>query len=73
MDRIMCKYFKEMSNVNVRQVLGRNRLISFDTEHTENDASNNSSIVACVLVAAVKFLPSLCLTTIVGYTCRYPD
>jgi hypothetical protein len=52
----------------------------YDTGHTENDASNNSSIVASAFVPAVKFLqsPSLatiggflpirCLATIVGYT-----
>jgi hypothetical protein len=36
--------------------------------HIENDASNNSSIVACVFVTAVTFLPSSCLATIGGYT-----
>jgi hypothetical protein len=40
----------------------------YDTCHIENDASNNSSIVACVFVTAVKFLPSRCLATIWGYT-----
>jgi hypothetical protein len=35
---------------------------SYDTGHIENDASNNSSIVACVFVTAVTFLPSRCLT-----------
>jgi hypothetical protein len=47
---------------------------------TENHASSSSSIVACVFVAAVRFLmsrfpatigrllPSRCLTTIGGYT-----
>jgi hypothetical protein len=38
-----------------------------DTGHIENDASNNSSIVACVFVTAVTFLPSLCLATIRGF------
>jgi hypothetical protein len=36
----------------------------YDTGHTENDDSNNSSIVACVFVIAVTFLPSRCLATI---------
>jgi hypothetical protein len=36
--------------------------------HIENHASNNSSIVACVFVTAVTFLPSRCLATIGGYT-----
>jgi hypothetical protein len=36
----------------------------------ENDESNNSSIVACVFVAAVTFLPSRCLST---YTYRHTD
>jgi hypothetical protein len=37
-------------------------------DNTENYASNISSIIACVLVAAVTFLPSLCLGTIMGHT-----
>jgi hypothetical protein len=37
-----------------------------DTAHMKNDASN-SSIVACVFVTAVKFLPSCCLATIRGF------
>jgi hypothetical protein len=53
---------------------------SYDTGHTENDASSNSSIVACVFVTAVTclsrrclasiggFLPSRCLATTEGYT-----
>jgi hypothetical protein len=36
----------------------------YDTGDFENDASNNSSIVACVFVTAVTFLPSRCLATI---------
>jgi hypothetical protein len=36
----------------------------YDTEHMENDASNNSSIVACVFVTAVMFLSTRCLATI---------
>jgi hypothetical protein len=39
-------------------------------DHIENDASNNSYIVACLFVAAEKFLPSRCLTMIGGYTYR---
>jgi hypothetical protein len=35
-----------------------------DAGHIENDAYNNSSIVACVFVTAVTFLPSRCLATI---------
>jgi hypothetical protein len=42
-----------------------------DTDHVENDASNNSSIVAYVFVAAVTFPPSRCLATIGGYTCTH--
>jgi hypothetical protein len=38
----------------------------YDTGHIENDASSNSSIVACVIVTAVTFLPSRCLATIGG-------
>jgi hypothetical protein len=36
----------------------------YDTGHIENNASNNFSIVACVLFTAVTFLPSRCLATI---------
>jgi hypothetical protein len=36
----------------------------YDTGHIENEASNNSPIVACVFVTAVTFLPSRCLATI---------
>jgi hypothetical protein len=39
----------------------------YDTGHIENDASNNSSIVACVFVTAVTFLPSRRLATIGGF------
>jgi hypothetical protein len=48
-----------------REVLGRtNRLLSLIRHrgHIENDASNNS-IIACVFVTAVTFLPSRCLAT----------
>jgi hypothetical protein len=40
---------------------------SYDTGHIENDASNKSSIVACVFVAAVTFLLNRCLATIGGF------
>jgi hypothetical protein len=40
----------------------------YDTGHIENDASKNSSIVACVFVAAVTFLPSRGLATTGGET-----
>jgi hypothetical protein len=40
---------------------------SCDTGHIENDASNNSSIIACVFVTAETFLPSRCLATIRGF------
>jgi hypothetical protein len=36
----------------------------YDMDRIENDASNNSSIVACVFDAAVTFLLSRCLATI---------
>jgi hypothetical protein len=39
----------------------------YGTGHIGNDASKNSSIVACVFVAAVTFLPSRCLATIGGF------
>jgi hypothetical protein len=40
---------------------------SYDTGHTENEASNHSSIFACVFVTAVTFLPSHCLATMGGF------
>jgi hypothetical protein len=36
----------------------------YDTRHIENDASNNSFVVACAFVTAVTFLRSRCLATI---------
>jgi hypothetical protein len=39
----------------------------YDTDRIENDVSNNSSIVACVFVAAATFLPSRCLATTGGF------
>jgi hypothetical protein len=39
----------------------------YDTGHIENDASNNSSIVACLFVTAVTFLEKRCLATIGGF------
>jgi hypothetical protein len=38
--------------------------------HIENDASNNSSIVPCVLVTGVTFLPSRCLEMIGAFLPR---
>jgi hypothetical protein len=35
--------------------------------HIGNNVSNNSSIVACVFVTAVAFLPSRCLVMIGGF------
>jgi hypothetical protein len=39
----------------------------YDMDRIENDASNNSSIVACVFVAAVTILLRHCLATIGEY------
>jgi hypothetical protein len=36
----------------------------YDTDRIENDASNNSSIVSCVFIATVTFLPIRCLATL---------
>jgi hypothetical protein len=36
----------------------------YDMDRIENDVSSNCSIVLCVFVTAVTFLPSLCLPTI---------
>jgi hypothetical protein len=35
----------------------------YDTGHIENDAPNNSSVVACLFVTTVTFLQSRCLAT----------
>jgi hypothetical protein len=40
-------------------------------DRVENVASKNSSIVASVFVAAATFLPSRCISRIVGYTDRW--
>jgi hypothetical protein len=42
----------------------------YDTGHIRNGASNNSSIVTCVFVTAVTFLPSRCLATTGGFLPR---
>jgi hypothetical protein len=36
----------------------------YDMDRIENHASNNYSIVACVIDATVRFLPSRCVATI---------
>jgi hypothetical protein len=41
--------------------------LCWTSSHIENDGSNNSSIVACVFITSVMFLPSRCLTTIRGF------
>jgi hypothetical protein len=43
----------------------------YDIGHTENGSSNNTSVVACVLVTAVTFLPTRCLATIRGFLPRH--
>jgi hypothetical protein len=45
-------------------------ILLYDTDCTENEASNNYSIVACVFVVAVMFLSSCCLAT---YTQRLTE
>jgi hypothetical protein len=56
---------KGTRHTKYQEVLGRtNRLLSC----IEKDASNNSSLVAHVFVAAVTFLPSYSLATIEGET-----
>jgi hypothetical protein len=42
-------------------------------DRIENDASNDSSFIACSFVAAVTFLPSRCLATIGIYTYKHTD
>jgi hypothetical protein len=52
-----------------QEVLGK--LIAYfswyDTGHIENDGSNNSSLLACVFVTALTFLPSRCVAAIRGF------
>jgi hypothetical protein len=64
-------YFQ--SHLSLHNLRNRNKnfweeLIAYfpwcDADYIENDASNNSSIVECVFVTAVTFLPSRCLATI---------
>jgi hypothetical protein len=43
---------------------------SYDTGHVENDVSNNSSIVACVFVTTLTFLPTCYLATIRAFLPR---
>jgi hypothetical protein len=45
----------------------------YDTGFIENDASNNPSIVECVFVTAVTFLPSRCSATIGDFTEPLPS
>jgi hypothetical protein len=45
----------------------------YDTGRIENNAANNSYIVACACVATATFLQSRCLATIGGYTYRHAD
>jgi hypothetical protein len=45
----------------------------YNTNRTENDVSNKSSVFACVFVTAVTFLPSRCLATIGGYSYGHTD
>jgi hypothetical protein len=40
---------------------------SYDTDHIENDASNNSSILACAFITAVTFVLNRCVVTIGGF------
>jgi hypothetical protein len=40
----------------------------YDTDRTENGASNNSYIVESVFMAVVTSLPSCCLETLAEYT-----
>jgi hypothetical protein len=49
-----------------QEVLGRTNRLLFLIRHVhiENDATSSSSIVACVFVTVVTFLPSRCLATI---------
>jgi L-cystine uptake protein TcyP (sodium:dicarboxylate symporter family) len=57
-----------------KEILARsNHLLSLIQHSIENNVSNNSSIIACVLFAMVLGLPSLCLTTTAGDTYRHTE
>jgi hypothetical protein len=64
------KWYIDTLSLELQEVLGRiNRLFSLIRQggHIENDASNYSSIVACVFVTALMYLPCRCLATIRGF------
>jgi hypothetical protein len=74
--RNLCRVAQNVTFKFLTKISGKNQSPTFpwyDTDFIEDDAPNNSSIVACVFIAAVMFLPSRCLATIRGYICRYID
>jgi hypothetical protein len=65
-------YNEIINNLNTsalyRCLINRNKKswevhIAYDADHIENDVTNNFSIVTCVFVSAVTFLPNRCLAT----------
>jgi hypothetical protein len=65
---------KEMDDKESTIISGKNKsptFLSYDKDHIEDEASIISPVVA--YVAAVTFLPSLCLTTLGEYTYRHID
>jgi hypothetical protein len=44
-----------------------------DTDRIENNESNNYFIIACIISAAVTFLPSRSIPTTGGYTYKHTD
>jgi hypothetical protein len=64
----MFKYVKKKNKKFLEELIAY--FPRYDTGHVENDASNNSSIAACVFVTAVTFLPSRSLATIGKFLTR---
>jgi hypothetical protein len=64
------EFFGTRDHILLSQILGKtNRLLFIDkTDRVENNASNNTSIVACVFVVVGMSLWSHWLATIGGYT-----
>jgi hypothetical protein len=60
---MLCVYSGEGRDVLYNKTFSEELIAYFpwyDTGHIENDATNNSSIVACAFITAVTFLPSRC-------------
>jgi hypothetical protein len=71
---ILIEFQKFMETISVNKKFREERIPYFPLiwiSCIENDTTDNSSIVACVLITTLTFLPSCCLVMIGGY--RYAD